>query len=59
MTKITHPCAVTAQPGKGEVLLLTSKYNKKKRVLKIYVLTKHKSDKADDVLNHLKCKHTH
>ncbi len=60
MMKITHPCAVNAQPGKGFVLLSTSEYNKKKKKsVSELSITKHKDEKnVDDVSNHLKCKHT-
>jgi hypothetical protein len=63
MMKITHPCAVNAQPGKGFILLSTSEYNRKRSVNELSV-TRHKgdgndnNDDDDDVSNHLKCKHT-
>jgi hypothetical protein len=61
MMKITHPCAVTAQPGKGLVLISTSEYNRKKVGNELSV-TRHKGDgnnnHLDDVSNHLQCKHT-
>jgi hypothetical protein len=60
MMKITHPCAVTAQSGKGLVLLSTSEYNRKKRSANELSLTRDKGNRNDDdVSNHLKCKHTY
>jgi hypothetical protein len=58
--KITHPCALTAQLGKGLVLLSTNKYNRtKKNSVEMLSIIRHKSDKNDDVSNHLTCKHIH
>ena len=57
MLKITHPCAFTAQPGKGQVLLLTSEIQSTTKSANELSVTRLKGDgnynDDDDVSNHL------
>lgn len=57
MMKITHPCAVTAQTGKGLVLSLTINYNKKKEnYLWLLNLIRFNNQWDVKMLNHIECK---